>query len=63
MIEETIGFPAGFYVGVMLLTLASAYAWKMRAFGLGIPMAAVLGTVGVWYFGDALYNDYGAYGR
>ena len=48
MIEETIGFPAGFYVGVMLLTLASAYAWKMREFGLGIPMAAVLGTVGVW---------------
>ena len=63
MIEETIGFPAGFYVGVMLLALASAYAWKMRELGLGIPMAAVLGTVGVWYFGDALYNDYGAYGR
>ena len=63
MIEETIGFPAGFYVGVMLLALASAYAWKMREFGLGIPMAAVLGTVGVWYFGDALYNDYESYGR
>jgi hypothetical protein len=63
MIEETIGFPAGFYVGVMLLALASAYAWKMRELGLGIPMAAVLGTVGVWYFGDALYNDYDSYGR
>jgi hypothetical protein len=62
MIEESIGFPAGFYVGLMLFALASAYAWKMREFGLGIPMAAVLGTVGVWYFGDALYNDYETYG-
>jgi len=63
MIEETTGFPAGFYVGVLLLALASAYAWKMREFGLGIPMAAVLATVGVWYFGDALYNDYESYVR
>ncbi|HEY1662552.1 MAG TPA: hypothetical protein VGI03_09055 [Verrucomicrobiae bacterium] len=26
--------------------------------GTGIPMLAVLGTVGVWYVGDAYYNDY-----
>ncbi len=29
--------------------------------GVGIPMAAVLGTVAIWYFGDALYNDYQMY--
>ena len=61
MIEESIGFPAGFYVGLMLLALAFAYAWSKREAGLGIPMAAVLMTVGVWYFGDALYNDYQSY--
>jgi hypothetical protein len=63
MIEESIGFPAGFYVGLMLLALAFAYAWSKREAGLGIPMAAVLGTVSVWYFGDAIYNDYDSYIR
>ena len=63
MIEESIGFPAGFYVGLMLLALAFAYAWSKREVGLGIPMAAVLATVSVWYFGDAIYNDYDSYIR
>jgi high-affinity Fe2+/Pb2+ permease len=63
MIEESIGFPVGFYVGLMLLALAFAYAWSKREAGLGIPMAAVLATVSVWYFGDALYNDYDSYIR
>ena len=63
MIEESIGFPSGFYVALVLLVLSSLYAWRMREAGVGIPMAAVLGTVAVWYFGDALYNDYASYGR
>jgi hypothetical protein len=61
MIEETISFPAGFYIAIVLLLLASNFAWRARRSGTGIPMAAVLGTVLVWYFGDALYNDYQSY--
>lgn len=63
MIEESIGFPSGFYVSIILLALASVYAWRMREFGVGIPMFAVLGTLSIWYLGDAIYNDYGSYGR
>ena len=63
MIEESIGFPAGFYFSVMLLALAATYAWRMREFGVGIPMFAVLGTIALWYLGDVLYNDYESYGR
>ena len=63
MIEESVGFPSGFYVSVMLIALASAYAWRMREFGVGIPMFAVLATVTIWYLGDAIYNDYDSYGR
>ena len=61
MIDETISFPFGFYVAAVLLLLASNFAWRARRNGTGIPMAAVLGTVLVWYFGDALYNDYQSY--
>jgi hypothetical protein len=61
MIDETIPFPFGFYVAAVLLVLASLSAWSARRGGTGIPMAAVLGTVLVWYFGDALYNDYQSY--
>ena len=61
MIEETVGFPVAFYLAWGLLLAGAAYAWKMRAEGIGIPLGAVLGTVGIWYFGDALYNDYQVY--
>ena len=60
MVEST-AFPVPFYIALGLLALAGAYAWKMRAMGIGIPLGAVLGTLGVWYFGDALYNDYQRY--
>ena len=63
MIEESIGFPAGFYIAAVLLLIASNFAWRARRSGTGIPMAAVLGTVLMWYFGDALYNDYQSYAR
>ena len=61
MIEETVGFPVAFYLACGLLLAGAAYAWKMRTMGIGIPLGAVLGTVGIWYFGDALYNDYQGY--
>ena len=59
--EEQISFPIAFYLSFGLLIVGLAYAWKIRDSGLGIPMGAVLGTVGMWYFGDALYNDYKIY--
>ena len=58
---EPVGFPVGFYIALALLGVAAAYAWKVRDTGVGIPMAAVLATLGGWYFGDALYNDYQIY--
>jgi hypothetical protein len=60
MVEST-AFPVAFYIALGLLALAGAYAWNSRELGVGIPMGAVLGTVGLWYFGDALYNDYQRY--
>ena len=60
MVEST-PFPVAFYIALGLLALAGAYAWNSRELGVGIPMGAVLGTVGLWYFGDALYNDYQNY--
>ena len=60
---ESDNFPVAFYLAVALLGLAGAYAWRLRDSGLGIPLGAVLGTVGLWYFGDALYNDYSSYAR
>jgi hypothetical protein len=58
---ESAAFPVAFYIALGLLALAGAYAWNARELGVGIPMGAVLGTVGLWYFGDALYNDYQNY--
>ena len=63
MIEETISFPTAFYVALVLLGVAFVYAWRQRELGVGIPMGAVLGTVAIWYFGDAFYNDYDSYSR
>ena len=63
MIEETILFPTAFYVALVLLGVAFVYAWRQRELGVGIPMGAVLGTVAIWYFGDAFYNDYASYSR
>jgi hypothetical protein len=63
MIEETILFPTSFYVALVVLGVALVYAWRQRELGVGIPMGAVLGTVAIWYFGDAFYNDYASYSR
>ena len=59
---ENVAFPLPFYIGLLILFFSFAYAWSKRSAGVGIPLAAVLGTVGLWYFGDSLYNDYQQYG-
>jgi hypothetical protein len=59
--NDSVGFPVGFYISLLLLGVAGAYAWKVRESGIGIPMGAVLATVGLWYFGDVFYNPYENY--
>jgi len=54
-------YPISFFLSALALIAASLFAWKHRRHGWGLPMLAVLGTVGAWYHGDALYNDYEVY--
>jgi hypothetical protein len=54
-------YPVSFFISALALLGASFYAWKHRRDGWGLPMLAVLGTVGVWYVGDGIYNDYEMY--
>jgi hypothetical protein len=50
--------PLPFWVAVFTSLGAGLWFWGQRQTGFGIPAMAVLGTVALWYFGDALYNDY-----
>ncbi|HEY5912461.1 MAG TPA: hypothetical protein VJA21_17805 [Verrucomicrobiae bacterium] len=50
--------PSPFWVVTSLLCLGGLRAAGNTRTGLGLPMLAVIGTVAVWYVGDALYNDY-----
>ncbi|MCX6966288.1 MAG: hypothetical protein NTZ46_00660 [Verrucomicrobia bacterium] len=45
---------------MVMTLLAGGFIWSVLNIrrGLGIPVAMALGTVTVWYVGDALYNDY-----
>jgi hypothetical protein len=51
-------FPIPFWIAVFMAVGAGYWFWQQRHTGFGIPGMAVLGTLAVWYFGDALYNDY-----
>ena len=53
--------PLPFYLSVIAVGVLAWRAWQGRTEGWGIPMMAVLGTAGVWYIGDVIYNDYAAY--
>ena len=43
-------------VGVLLW--GAVWSVGQQRSGVGLPTIAVLGTVAVWYVGDAFYNDY-----
>ena len=51
-------FPLPFWIAAFMAAGTVYWFWQKRHTGYGIPGMAVLGTVAVWYFGDALYNDY-----
>lgn len=59
--DESTAFPSAFYISFLIWLVVGAFAWKLRDTGIGIPMGVVLLTVGVWYFGDSIYNDYSRY--
>ena len=61
MLENPVVYPIGFYVALAIAGVGFGYAFRLMQKGLGIPMMAVIGTVGAWYFVDALYNDYNFY--
>jgi hypothetical protein len=50
--------PFPFWVAVVTAIGMGLWFWNQRHSGYGLPAMAVLGTVAIWYFGDALYNDY-----
>ena len=53
--------PLPYNLCFLVLAVLGYVAYDARWRGWGVPMAMVLATVGVWYLGDAIYNDYNAY--
>jgi len=53
--------PFPFYLTALTAILIGLYAWSGLRQAWGIPALAVIGTVTVWYLGDAIYNDYAEY--
>src|SRR5689334_22000385 len=53
--------PFAFWVALLATVFFGYKAWQLRESSVGIPMMMVLATVGTWYFGDALYNNYSEY--
>lgn len=51
-------FPISFWVAVSVLLAGGIWSVRRIKDGTGIPMLAVIGTIAVWYVGDAFYNDY-----
>ena len=54
-------YPLPFFLSAIALMASGLFAWKHRRQGWGLPMGAVLATIGVWYLGGGLYNDYEEY--
>jgi len=61
--DEATHLPFPFYLCVVTVLGLAWQAWTARTKAWGIPMLAVIGTAGVWYLGDPIYNDYGGYVR
>jgi len=53
--------PLPFYLTCFALLGFWVFAWGERRHGWGLPACMVLGTVGVWYVGDVLYNEFDVY--
>lgn len=51
-------YPFSYWVVIGVLLAGAVWSFQKIKEGTGIPMLAVIGTVAVWYVGDAYYNDY-----
>jgi hypothetical protein len=54
-------YPISFWVVIAIILGGGAWSAMRINEGIGIPMLAVIGTVTVWYVGDAFYNGYGEF--
>jgi len=54
-------FPLPFWLVVAMTFFFAIRAWRQPESALRLPMFIVLLTVGAWYIGDVLYNDYSEY--
>lgn len=61
MSETLSSLPFPFWIAALALLVAFILSAQRIHEGVGLPMMAVLGTVGFWYMGDAFYNDYAHY--
>ena len=56
---EALGIlPGSFWLAAVLLLGGALWALGQIRQGIGLPILAVLATIGAWYVGDVLYNDY-----
>lgn len=51
-------YPLSYWFVIGLIIGGGVWSFQRIKDGTGIPMLAVIGTVAVWYVGDAYYNDY-----
>jgi hypothetical protein len=58
MLEVLSAQPFAFWVVGALFVVGVFWASRWVRQGIGLPVIAVLATVGAWYVGDVLYNDY-----
>ncbi|MAS96526.1 MAG: hypothetical protein CMO55_25335 [Verrucomicrobiales bacterium] len=61
MFENLPNLPLPFWISGLLILAVATHFWNRRRTAYGFPALAVIGTVAVWYVGDALYNDYSLY--
>jgi len=61
MSEQAVIYPVAFYIAVGVAWVAAVYSFSLRNAAIGFPMLTVVATAAVWYFGDAIYNDYNEY--
>jgi hypothetical protein len=58
MFDTLAIFPVSFWAVILVIVVGLFWSLQRLKDGSGIPMLAVIGTVAVWYVGDAFYNDY-----
>lgn len=61
MIDAFLVLPIGFWFVIAIFMFGTLVSLSEIRNGAGMPKLAVLGTVFVWYVGDAIYNEYAVY--